>query len=63
MNLVILQNCSYKKKIYSQAKLQQFRDYRVLLRTVQARDGSWSGRPAGRVTGRVEILRPAGQAG
>ena len=37
--------------------------------TVQARDGNRSGRPApvgqpaGRVAGRVEILRPAGQAG
>ena len=26
------------------------------------RDGNRSGRPAGQVTGRVEILRPAGQA-
>ena len=31
--------------------------------TIQARDGNRSNRPAGRVTGRVEILRPAGQAG
>ena len=30
---------------------------------LRARDGNWSGRPAGRVAGRVEILRPAGQAG
>ena len=26
-------------------------------------DRHWSGQPAGRVAGRVEILRPAGQAG
>ena len=26
-------------------------------------DRHWSGRPAGLVAGRVEILRPAGQAG
>ena len=30
---------------------------------VGSRDGKRSGRPAGRVTIRVEILRPAGQAG
>ena len=28
-----------------------------------ARDGNRSGRPAGRVAGQVEILRPAGQTG
>ena len=26
-------------------------------------DRHWSGQPAGRVAGRIEILRPAGQAG
>ena len=30
---------------------------------IQVRDGNRSGRPAGWVAGRVEILRPAGQAG
>ena len=30
---------------------------------IHSRDGNRSGRPAGRVTGRVKILRPAGQAG
>ena len=43
-----------------------------LLDACCTRDGNWSGRPAGRVAGRVEILRlagrveilrPAGQAG
>ena len=31
--------------------------------TIHSRDGNRSGRPAGWVAGRVEILRPAGQAG
>ena len=35
-------------------------DCGLILRT---RDGNRSGRPAGRVASRVEILRPAGQAG
>ena len=30
---------------------------------IQSRDGNRSGRPAGPVAGRVEILRLAGQAG
>ena len=38
-------------------------DQKNLTISDRSRDGNRSGRPAGWVAGRVEILRPAGQAG